>query len=73
MTKLEVMAAKQGQAADALRLLLEAMSDEALMVTKGQAEAEAFVGRLSAYMGALHFIADTLEDMAELMGNEDQA
>ena len=60
--KLEELSGKQGQAADALYLLLDGLEREGQMVTKGPLAAEDFSERLRMYMGALHLIADTLGD-----------
>ena len=63
--KLEELSGKQGQAADALYLLLDGLEREGQMVTKGPLAAEDFSERLRMYMGALHLIADTLEDTSK--------
>ena len=56
--KLEELSGRQGQAADALYLLLDGLEREGQMVTKGPLAAEDFSERLRMYMGALHLIAD---------------
>lgn len=66
--KLEEMAGKQGQAVDALYLLLDGLEREGREVTQGPFAAENFVGRLRMYMGAFHLIADTLEATGEALG-----
>ncbi len=63
--KMEETAQKQLQATDALYLLLDGLEHEGQTVTKGPAAAETFVERLRIYMGALHLIADVIEDTAE--------
>ncbi len=63
--KLEETAQKQLQATDALYLLLDGLDREGRTVTQGTAAAETFVERLRMYMGALHLIADVIEDTAE--------
>jgi len=65
--ELEAMSWKQGQAVDALCLLLDSLEHEGRTVTQGTAAAESFVQRLRVYMGAFHLIADTLEGMAKQM------
>lgn len=65
--KLEAMSWKQGQAVDALCLLLDALEHEGRTVTQGPGAAETFVGRLRVYMGALHLIADTFEDIGDTL------
>lgn len=67
--KLEELAGKQGQAADALYLLLDGLEREGQMVTEGPMAAEDFVERLRLYMGALHLVADTLEDTSKAVEN----
>ncbi len=63
--KLEETAQKQLQAVDTLCLLLDGLEREGRTVTQGPAAAETFVERLRMYMGALHLIADVIEDTAE--------
>ncbi len=63
--KLEETAQRQLQATDALYLLLDGLDREGRTVTQGTAAAETFVKRLRMYMGALHLIADVIEDTAE--------
>lgn len=77
--ELETMAWKQGQAVDAICLLLDALEREGREITNGPAAAENFVGRLRAYMGAFSLITGTLEAtgealerMAQRMGGEEQ-
>lgn len=59
--ELEALSWKQGQAVDALCLLLDGLEREGKEVTKGPAAAECFANRLRVYMGAFHLITDTLE------------
>lgn len=59
--KLEELAETQAQAVDALYLLLDGLDSEGRQVTQGKFAAENFVGRLRMYMGALHFVTDTIE------------
>lgn len=63
--KLDELAGKQGQAADALYLLLDGLEREGQRVTEGPMAAEDFTERLRMYMSALHLIADTLEDTSK--------
>lgn len=63
--KLEELAWKQGQATDALCLLLDGLECEGRGITKGPAAAECFVERLRVYMGAFHLIEDTLEGIGK--------
>ncbi len=65
--KLEAMSGKQGQAVDALCLLLDGLDSEGRTVTVGPGMAENFVGRLRMYMGAFHLIVDTLEEAGEAL------
>lgn len=67
--KLEELAGKQGQAADALYLLLDGLERESQRVTEGPMATEDFVERLRLYMGALHLVADTLEDTSKAVEN----
>ena len=55
------LSANQIQAADNMRLLLDGLEREGSTITQGQVAAELFAERLRMYLGALHFIADSLE------------
>ena len=61
-----------GQVSDALYLLLDGLDSEGNQVSEGPAEAENFVGRLRMYMGALHLIADTIENIGKALENMEE-